>query len=420
MTDNLGRAVLESGATAYEIALADTDADRLQAIQAELIDDNYDPYRVQTRNLLFLAFAQGVTLWDDDWPEATKRAWIAIQWRFKAMVGTETAFRIALGLWGYTLEDVVTPPQGFYAGRDLTPEERSAWIAKMPQLRIRRELARGTAAPDEWFAGQSFAGRDTVGADDSALLIGRRGFIRRNGVDTPLQSVITSTTVVNKQVVDIERIDVPGLCSVGFIAGVDFAGDEHYAGSAELEAETLTIRKDLTYAAESTVYGITSVRPSFTPLDVRWTQVSDKGDGGPYFYAGQDFAGVEFTADDHAADLLYDVLYLFDPAVAGPMTEGMSFAGVSRVGIEQKTAELLINLHTKAGALDFIAGQTFVGEGYAVDDDGRDQDNALRACVAAKALRDTILVSFEAKRPLQAGDTVDESTRVGAWVDNLL
>ena len=419
MSSGLGSAVIESGASVLEKIIADIEAEELLRIDAELIEANWDPYRVEARNLLFLAFAMGVQLWDDDWPEEIKRAWLASQWQFKALRGTETAIRMALGLWGYTLEQVITPPQGFYASRDFTVEERNAWIQQMPQLRIRRELQHGYGWADEWFAGDSFAGEAFAGIDDAPILSARRGFLRRDGVDTPLQSEILTTTVNDGVTEDIEQIAIPGRSSLGFIAGEDFAGDERYIGAAEIEAELVTVRKNQSYLSKTYELGLTTVSASLKPLDVRFFQESAVGNGGEFFYAG-DFAGDGFTAYDNAADMIYDVMYLFDATVAGIMTAGASFAGVDRVGIEQKTAELLVDLKTKAGPFEWVAGESFTLEGCATPDDDKARDNAMRAILAAKAERDTVLVSFAPKRPLQFRDPIGEDTKVGAWVEDLL
>src|SRR5689334_127634 len=109
MTEYFGQDVLYRSATGLEKAWADVDARRLLDIQAELIRDNWGPFKVQARNIPFLAYAMGVTLWDDDWDELSKRRWIALQWEFKARRGTERGFRMALEQFGFKLLQVVTP-----------------------------------------------------------------------------------------------------------------------------------------------------------------------------------------------------------------------------------------------------------------------------------------------------------------------
>ena len=417
MMEAFGAAVLESGALPFELSLADVEAAELLTLDPDAIRANWDPFKIPARNLGFLAHSMGVTLWDDGWPEMTKRRWIAGQWTFKALRGTENAIRIALDLWGYTLQEVMAPPQGFYLSEEFTAEQRNDWIRLMPSIRLRLGAATGVGPVDEWFLGDSFLGEAMLGIDDGPLLWGRRGFLRRNGVDTPLQAVTISTSRTLQQSVDVERIAIPGLSTVGWFLGEDYLGEDgRFLGAAEAEAEFVTIRMDQMFEVEETVLGLTTASPGLEPLDTRSRRESDIGNGGAALFLGADFLGEAFLVPDDAGVLLADVIYLNDPSVSVPMTEGASFLGVDRFGIDANTAELMIDLHEKAEPDGIFLGQAFLGEAFAIPQDLTAQDNALRAVVAAKALRDTVLVSFAPRRPLQFSDPIGPDTKAGDWV----
>lgn len=419
--EGFGAAVLEDAATPYEVALADTEAAELLTLDPRAIVRNWEPWEIPARNLGFLAHSMGVLLWDDDWPELTKRQWIADQWKFKALRGTEEAFHMALGLWGFTLEQVVTPPQGFYLSEDFTPEERDAWIRLMPSIRLRLGAATGIGPEDEWFLGDGFLGEAVLGLDDGPTLWGRRGFLRRNGVDTPLQSVTISTTTTSTTSVDVERVAVPGLSTVGLILGEDFLGEpEKFLGAAELEAEFVTVRHSRSYDVETTTLGLTTATVGLEPLDTRSLRESDVGDGTAAIFLGESFLGEDFLIPDDAGELIADVIYLNDPSISAPMTDGASFLGVDRLGMDAYTAELLIDLHEKAELDGFFLGQVFLGEAFVVPQDLTAQENAFRAVMAAKALRDTVLVSFAPRRPLQFSDPIWPDTKAGDWVSDRL
>jgi phage tail P2-like protein len=164
--DRPGSRVLYAASTGLERAMADVDAERLIRIYAEAVLDVWDPYRIALRNLPYLAWATGVNLWDDDWRETTKRTWVARQWEFKSLRGTGAGIRMAMDYvgrdvspWGYQVSRITAPPQRVYSGPSLTREEREAWLAMMPQVRVWRVQERGTARFGKLFYGGSSTGR---------------------------------------------------------------------------------------------------------------------------------------------------------------------------------------------------------------------------------------------------------------------
>jgi phage tail P2-like protein len=166
MIENPGSAVLHPAATGLEKAMADTDAVRLIAIYAEAIIDVWDPYKIRLANLPYLAWAMGVNLWDDAWRETTKRTWVARQWEFKSLRGTANGMRMAIDYVGrdvspdgYQVLGFTTPPQQVFSGPSLTREEREAWLASLPQIRIWRIYERGTASFGKAFYGGVGIGR---------------------------------------------------------------------------------------------------------------------------------------------------------------------------------------------------------------------------------------------------------------------
>lgn len=88
-----GSLVIFKNATGLEKAFADVDAQRLTATYAELPRDQWDPDRIVYRNLAYLAWAIGVNLWEDDWPEAFRRYWVKYQWTRKYERGSPLGLR---------------------------------------------------------------------------------------------------------------------------------------------------------------------------------------------------------------------------------------------------------------------------------------------------------------------------------------
>jgi phage tail P2-like protein len=76
----------------FRARVADISAEAVRrAKSASLADAMYLPW---------LAYEESADLWDQDWPEAEKRSWIAAQWnihRKKGTIGAMTAAQAALG-----------------------------------------------------------------------------------------------------------------------------------------------------------------------------------------------------------------------------------------------------------------------------------------------------------------------------------
>lgn len=155
-----GAQLIYKGATGLERALAHVEGDRLTDINAELIRDIWDAQRVPFALLPYLAWAMGVQYWNDEWSETTKRQWVAIQWLFKSRRGTAWALRTAVDYagrdvsrWGYDTGKITTRPQKIFSGPSLTREQREAWLAKMPQVRVWRIQEEGFAPMGKSFLG---------------------------------------------------------------------------------------------------------------------------------------------------------------------------------------------------------------------------------------------------------------------------
>lgn len=428
---NPGSAVFYPAATGFERALIDVDAERLIRIQAEVIRAQWNPWQIAKSNIPFLAWATGVNIWEGDyWSESTQRDWIAKQWLFKSLRGTPEAMRMALAQSGYTITDLIRPPQGIYASPDLTKAEWDAWIREMPEIRIYFAHREGTRGVDEWFAEDDpwattgvdpaqtgFADQDFVALDDGWALYGREAILRQRGVDTPLNVVQYTPGTVGEVAVDYERVSTFGTSTLGVFADEDFVDDDRFVDFEEVEAKLITLRLDRTYSHDASNVSLTTVVPGQEPLTPRYERSSDIGDAGPWMYADDEFATDNFVDRvDGGERMLADRIYLLDPDVVEPMMRGISFADLSRVGIPPFTAEVQVDLHTfdydnVAFADDVIADDSFVGE-----EDDSHRERAMRAIVGSMALRDTVLVSFAPKRPLEAGDFIPANAEYDDWI----
>lgn len=92
--------LLPSSATPQERTLVAASSGRLESIPVP-IGDLWNPWTCPAPHLPWLAWALSVDDWDADWPEATKRAAIAVSYIVHRYKGTPGAIRAALQAVGY-------------------------------------------------------------------------------------------------------------------------------------------------------------------------------------------------------------------------------------------------------------------------------------------------------------------------------
>ena len=429
--NNPGSKLIYRAATGLERALADVEGERLIDTYAELPIDQWDPFKISSTNLPYLAFAMGVTLWEDIWSEATKRDWVARQWLFKSLRGTPAGIRMALEPSGYDVTEMARPPQGFIASPELTKAEFDRWIHLMPELRITFAPREGTRRNVHWFldtedldvqqANVGFPDWSFATPNDGWVLYGRLGVIRQNNADTPIHTVEYRENFELRGKVDYERYSTIGDGSLAWIGDHSFADGPSYVDADNGKGPQLyTLAVDRSYLHDVSEFSLTTIIPDLEPVSPRYERNSDVGEQGPWIYADHYVParmGSSFSDRVDGGDrMLADRIFLHDPEVAAPMNAGNSFADISRVGIEPYTAEIQVDLATTEPRPSFFAEESISDAHHVVPEDPSHRERAFRAVRDAKALRDTILVSFAPRRQLQMGDYMTAATRYGDWV----
>lgn len=432
-----GSQVLYQNASGLEKALADTDAYRLTATYAELVRDQWDPVAISAENLPYLAWGVGVNLWEDVWDDAVRRGWVADQWSYKAVRGTPAAYRLALANSGYTVTQMVRPPQGFWLAPDLTKAEWDYWIRQMPELRIYYGPKQGVRGDDDFFldgpddgtvqrAYTGYADVDFLPLDDGFALYGRYTLIRQNGIDTPAFRIEYNPASETLPSVEYERVSTQGVSELGGVFVAEDALDEAiFLDFEETAPHLYTIKLDRTYSHNLSSLSLTTVVPDLEPISPRYETNSDIGDGSLYsfsdgsFWDDPGFGYVDIT--DGGEYLLADSIYLFDKDVNAILTRGISFLDVARFGLPTYYAEIQIDTHAVDNSWGTYIENAFLdGVDFYLDEDTTVTDRAMRAVVDAKALRDTIAVSLAPVRPVTMGDYLADDTTYGAWTSNPL
>jgi hypothetical protein len=402
-----------------------------------------------------------LSLWDWEWDELKKRAVTARAVELNRMKGTAHALREYVEIMDGTVVQIVVPPQEFYIGQPLTKEEWDAWIRQMVEVRIKLIEGEGTASYDSWYIQDEplapafesppepialpedtdfqfgWIGLSFLTDDMGPVLHGRRVITRQDGVDTPAQYVERTTYFDGVDTIDVERVFLPGKSTYGFFIGVSFIGEDASLNTQDIEPQIITVRLDGSYVHESSTLGLTTVIPDLKPQSPRYERNSDIGDAGPYLFLDDFFIGAAdvysvlsgndtydyvpaIIQKNRAGDLLADRIYLIDPNVAVPMMEGMSFIGVSRLGMPAFHAEVLVDMHMSQPNEMLFVGESFVGPSLIGELDEKPIDRAIYALRAAKAVRDKVTVRFDPLRQLTPIDVLQPGTKVGDWVPDRL
>lgn len=468
-----GAKLLYRSASGLEKSMADVDGERLIGTYAEIIIDQWDPYKISVNNLPYLGYAMGVMLWEDGWSESTQREWVAHQFEYKSLRGTQAGIEMALNYTGrdftggYYIVQAMRPPQCFFASPSMSKEAYDFWIHLLPEVRITFEEGVGWDGVDVLYVRDGGV-NDFVGLDDGEALYGRKAYLRIRGVDRPIQIYSFTKTINGVASVDFEQVAIPGLAGPAYMTE-DFVNDEQFVCAETIKPQLVTIRVDGSYNHEQSQLHLDTVLPGLEPIDVRYERESDIGWGNSFFFVGDwsDSRNITHPSDlphpDHelpdtiprpehpivlpptppntipypvppvpvvyyadaghdAARMLADRIFLYDPDIVGTITGGISYVGVDYVSWPAYTADLMIDMNTDDDVWSWFGDEGFVTDDnyFASEPDLRDFDRSNRAVVTSQALRDRVRVAYDPTRLIELRERAYNETTIDQQVVNLL
>lgn len=400
------QSLLPDSSGLFERALEDVFGRSIEAIEPERIKIFWDPDRVPVEHMSVLAHALSVDLWDEAWDELKKRSvlrrWVELEFSKGTLAGYSDFIDIA----GGRLVEYVAPPGGIFAAPDLTKAQWDAWTDQQPRVVIKLAKLTGHWVPPlDTIADQTFADADFIGLDDGAVLRARHAVLRRSrgAPDEELQLLQISKVDDARTATVTERLILPAEDPITTIAGDGFAGDG-FVGAVDTGERSYSYSLDRTYVHSQSSLWLDTVPAGFLPRDTRYYRVSDVGDAGADLFADDSGSDDCFATPDEADELLGDVLYLHDPAIAAPMVDGNSFADASRVDARRYQAEFRIDLDSVAAPDDALSDVSYADQGFAMPEDLSGRESVYRAINAAKAERDRVLVTFQSRRRRTLGD----------------
>ena len=392
-------------ATPLMRAVSLTNAERRPIAPADLAT-LWDPRACPADVLPYLAAAHGVSVWRSDWPEARKRRVIARSIALKSQRGTLPCFEEHLAFIDSALVQAIAPPQRAVALDTWTVEQREAWKAQFPELRVyhyrNRAQLGGLVTSGRWLTA-----RLTPQASQGLRFAGQQAVVVDGGVERSALVKVTSGASEFAQTAQISlptvgRFCVPGRPGRGFYPQASIA-------------------RERLFAIRAAARGPDTVRPGLQPLDVAPTRVSAPIAGVVAFPAGEALAGpFRFVCASRAREAVYDSIRLFEPSRvrSGKVRRRAGLTpGFTRLGQPPFQLELAVDLsHQRRKARRFPSMPAFLEEF-----DPTRTDEALAALRAAKLGRDRILVRTGLHRRIQLGDRVplNGSFRLGQIIRSL-
>ena len=381
MAERLMDNILPPNATVYERTLA-SEVERLLALDTDRIRRLWDPYRCHIDDLPYLAWSFSVDLWDPNWGEAKKRKVVADAITHHRLKGTKLGVSTYLDIVDCALNDLIVPPARGYRIPAMTNAEFMSWLVKLPQIRLYPYVIRDPAGPREFRMPVNYFRIDNFREKSlGPELYGRKASIYKTGAEASLQ--LEAMTEIGVQAV--ERVSFRSVSNRDYHTD-GFRGHKFYEPTDATD-NIVTVR--LNQAASDLI----SVTPGLTPQDVKPVQIAEAHTAYPaqhfHDYNGS-WRGKNFRCETDAAHWVYDRISLHNKDDLPAGLSAKSYRGHMRYGIPAYTAQARVSVPLKRSPAQGFGGR--FRNGFRVPNDMSKLDDACGAIVAAKPLRDTVLV----------------------------
>ena len=392
MTALMGN-ILPSNATAYERQLA-KQVDEILSTDVEKIRHLWNPWKCDVNLLPYLAWTLSVDIWEPTWPEERKRLVIANAIKLHRLKGTQAGIEEYLKLVDCEAKRFWVPPARGFRVPSVSREKWAEYLADGPQLRIypfsipRVEIRTAFRTKKKEFRNLGF--REASKGKD---LYGRRATYFANG---------------SEEDVKIETIDQVGGQAVERIYISEFSTNEFrtsgfrndgFRQETDADGSIITVRVD-----QSSGYGLT-VTPGLKPQSVSPARVNLRHTPpiGQHFHDwNKSFRGNNFRRESDADLYVFDRIPLYSKDTMPPAVTSKWYRGDKRFGIPNFTAHIVVDVPLKRSNARGFGGR--FRNGFRVPTDMTKLDNACRAVVSAKSLRDEILIDPVTHRVVKLRD----------------
>ncbi|KQZ87195.1 hypothetical protein ASD64_07065 [Mesorhizobium sp. Root157] len=357
----------------------------------------WNPWLCPVEALPFLAWALRAPLWDETWPETTKRSVLAESPELNSVKGTVYAVARYVEIMGGRAVDFMLPPSGIYLSAGPDEEEKRRWRGRFAEIRIYDRPGADTVAwdfLDEAFVSAGDDEPDGVFLAPYAPRPKRRAELHDpdapGGTILQLEMVETRTHHDGGSTRIVEKLFGSGIDQGGFFMGEAVPGDYLLPASPVLFVSLLD-------GAVETRTGIDATLITPIPERIIVTGIADD------FLLGDAIVGESFLQPSTADRMIYESFRLYDASrSSGSREGGFCFDDDDLFGLDPN--HMLVDVDARF-PLDRQAAfyGSFEGD-YFLADDGAHRQRLFAAAAASNPTSDRTLVSTALHRPVRFSD----------------
>jgi phage tail P2-like protein len=389
--------VLSPNATSYERTLADQ-VNQILNLDVP-IRELWDPWKCPERLLPYLAWALSIDIWDSSWPLTKRRSVVANAIKHHQIKGTLKAIETYVDLVGGKIIKATTPPAKVFSGASLSKDQREAWLAKLPQVRIYQRYLLG-AAKRRIFSGgsrySSFIEKKFPTPNEAVDRLSKRAVWVVDGVET-------DTKIDNQG--NFFRVFIKAVLPHSTFCNTPLNMKKKFLVPSTASSRIVTIAPIMQSPWR------VAVGPQLEPVSTTPEMVTISAKEGHAVYSGRPIHN-RFFVPSMAPFQTYERYAVNDGSVVSTKRPTIQFMGVGRYGIEPHSAELKIRMQSQWSRHKARFGTFAPRTRFFTPHDGALMTKNRQAIIAAKRLSDKILLDtntkpgFVAGLPRFAGDTI--------------
>jgi hypothetical protein len=407
MSDGMTRqTLLPPNHTAFEEAFDLTGA-RIDELPVE-IPKLVRPWEIPPAHLPWLAWGLSVDLWEPDWTQEKHRTLAARALPMHARKGTQASITEHIRIMGAEPRRFIVPPAKTYLMEGFTEEERQAFLARFPQLRIYPFVARGTYRYGH-FTSAAF-GRSKAFLDASCIKdVGawsryvRTAKLWDRGEETTLTiRAVTPEGVGRFYAAEFDEVILGAKPTRALHLDTPPKAKAFLVDDFGVAQRFIRISRDASYSYRLGRETYTTAWPNADLVDVRPQSMAERHQGQPgaLYATGRQFIAGKHLPPTIAWQHIYERWHIHDPDRVPDVRIRSTHLGYTRLGMPPFHAEIRTRI---AGTQSPRTAGLFV-TGYLMTGDRRPIGRIREAVRVSKSLRDRILLDTKTFRFPRAGD----------------